>query len=192
MTHPHIDKGALRLAGQNARRALGPELRSTYSETACQHLLALLAKIQPRCLLTYCALPSEVDTTTLRHQANAELYAPVTDHHDQMEWRQIHPHTQWRTGVFGVKEPEEGALWSSECGHTILVCPLVAFDHYGNRLGMGKGCFDYWLASYHQSIDLVIGLAFSCQQVTAIPAEKHDMPMDFIITEKEVIQCLKR
>jgi len=56
---------------------------------------------------------------------------------------------------------------------------------------MGKGCFDFWLAQHHHHIQQIIGLAFSCQEVAAVPAERHDMPMNCIITEKEVIQCPK-
>jgi len=71
----------------------------------------------------------------------------------------------------------------------VLLCPLTAFDRQGNRLGMGKGCFDYWLSKHRHGLDQVIGLAFSGQEVAHIPAEAHDAPLDYIITEKEVIEC---
>ncbi|WP_018294002.1 5-formyltetrahydrofolate cyclo-ligase [Mariprofundus ferrooxydans] len=186
------DKNVLRSSALSARRELSPEQRSAYSRTICLRLHEILAAAQPDCLLAYRPLPNEVDTTPLFQDTATQLYAPVTHHHEHMEWRKICRDTVWHAGVFGVDEPQEGPLWSAASGHTILVCPLVAFDQRGNRLGMGKGCFDFWLAQYRSSIDQVIGLAFSCQQVAEVPAERHDMPMDFIITEKEVTQCLKR
>jgi len=181
------DKDRLRSAAQYARLQLGPERRNIYSQAACQHLAEMLAAVRPSCLLAYRALPSEVDTSPLFNEPFANLYAPVTHHHEHMDWRQIRRDTIWRKGVYGVDEPEDGALWSKASGRTILVCPLVAFDRRGNRVGMGKGCFDFWLAQHRNAIDLVIGLAFSCQEVAEIPAERHDMPMNCIITEKEVI-----
>jgi len=191
MTACSIDKRALRSAGQSARRQLGPGQRSIYSQTVCQRLTEILAAAQPSCLLTYRTMATEVATDSLFRDVSARLYAPVTHHHRDMVWRHVRSDTIWRKGVFGVDEPEDGALWSPTAGRTLLICPLVAFDRRGNRLGMGKGCFDFWLAQHHKTIDLAIGLAFSCQEVANIPAERHDMPMDYIITEKEVMQCLK-
>ncbi|PJC70988.1 MAG: 5-formyltetrahydrofolate cyclo-ligase, partial [Zetaproteobacteria bacterium CG_4_8_14_3_um_filter_59_5] len=70
-----------------------------------------------------------------------------------------------------------------------LLCPLVGFDRCGNRLGMGKGCFDRWLDGMKNHILLGVGLAFACQECPRIPAEAHDMPLDIIITEGETIAC---
>jgi len=187
MTTSDINKNDLRVAAQSARQNLGYALRSQYSLAASQRLIGLLDTLQPTSLLAYRSLSNEVDTATLFQQSTIRLFAPVTHHHEHMEWRQVSGDTVWQRGVFGVDEPETGTLWSKASGLTVLVCPLVAFDRRGNRLGMGKGCFDFWLAEHRGAIDRVIGLAFSCQEVAEIPAEGHDVPMDCIITEKEVI-----
>ncbi|PIP02022.1 MAG: 5-formyltetrahydrofolate cyclo-ligase [Zetaproteobacteria bacterium CG12_big_fil_rev_8_21_14_0_65_54_13] len=187
MTAPVINKSALRLTAQSARQHLGYALRSQYSQAAGQRLISLLDSLMPSNVLAYRSLSNEVDTATLFQQSSARLFAPVTHHHEHMEWRQVSGDTVWQKGVFGVDEPEAGTLWSKASGLTVLVCPLVAFDRRGNRLGMGKGCFDFWLAEHRGALDRVIGLAFSCQEVPEVPAEGHDVPMDCIITEKEVI-----
>jgi len=140
-------------------------------------------------LLTYRAMPSEVDTEPLFHLPDYRIFAPATHHQQQMHWRQITPQTRWRKGMFGILEPASGQCWE-QGENTILLCPLTAFDRQGNRLGMGKGCFDFWLGKHRQHLDQVIGLAFAGQEVAQIPAEGHDAPMDCIITEQEVIQCL--
>jgi len=185
-----IDKNTLRQTAQTARRQIPTDLRQTYSRSICRSLMTL--NKDNANLLTYRALPSEVDTANLFTDAHCRIYAPVTHNHQHMAWHLVDSNTQWQKGIFGVDEPAQGELWTGGDGTTMLACPLVAFDRSGNRLGMGKGCFDYWLAQYHEAIDLVIGIAFSCQEVAAIPAEQHDIPMHYIITEKEVIPCLKR
>ena len=184
-------KQALRDAAQARRRALTDEQRCDFSRSIIHSLNRYLTQMQPRpeCLLSYRALPSEVDADMLFQHEDYQVFAPVTHQHTHMEWHRVCAGTKWRRGYLGVMEPDGGALWQEGSSSTVLICPLSAFDRQGGRLGMGKGCFDYWLAGNRQHIASVIGLAFSCQEVAAIPVEEHDMPMDCIITEREIIEC---
>lgn len=66
----------------------------------------------------------------------------------------------------------------------ILLTPLVAFDHQGQRLGMGGGFYDRTL-QYRKQMSrgpYPIGLAHDCQQVDALPVESWDIPLPEIIT----------
>jgi len=184
-------KQTQRAAALQCRMALTDRQRRTYSQGILGALLQYLNNQDPPSdsLLTYHALPSEVDANALFQQSFLNIYAPVTHHHTHMEWHKISPSTRWKTGYFGIMEPDAGDLWPADAGISTLISPLAAFDRKGNRLGMGKGCFDYWLARNRQSVRQVIGLAFSCQEVASIPVEGHDMSMDCIITEKEIIEC---
>lgn len=66
----------------------------------------------------------------------------------------------------------------------LILTPLVAFDHTGNRLGMGGGYYDRTLIHWHtnQQGPMPIGLAHTCQQVTSLPVESWDVPLPQIIT----------
>lgn len=70
-----------------------------------------------------------------------------------------------------------------------MVCvPLVGFDSRGNRLGMGGGFYDRTFAErlrYRKGRPLLLGLAHQCQQVTALPAQPWDVPLDAIATEMD-------
>lgn len=184
-------KQAQREKALRHRKALSAEQRTAYSQTILSLLQPYLENqdTQTECLLTYHALPSEVDANALLQQTDFHIYVPVTHHHEHMEWHRVSPSTRWSTGLFGILEPNAGDLWHAQAGVSTLICPLAAFDRRGNRLGMGKGCFDYWLSRHRQFIRQVVGLAFSCQEVASVPVEEHDMPMDCIITEKEIIEC---
>ncbi|MDQ6993836.1 MAG: 5-formyltetrahydrofolate cyclo-ligase [Mariprofundus sp.] len=189
MTTPRMEKSVLRATAQSARQQLGVECRRAFSAVIVQRLTAMLAAEQAACLLTYRSMRSEVDTSALFSQPVVKLFAPLSHDHQHMEWRQVDASTTWSRGVFGVYEPDFGGLWIPSAGRSILACPLVGFDRSGNRLGMGKGCFDYWLASNRGSIELLVGLAYGCQEVSAMVPEPHDIGMDYIITENEVVQC---
>ncbi len=166
--------------------------RASASAHIMQQLLSLLAQQDQAALLAYRAMADEVDTTSLfdakQTPGGRDVYAPVTHQAGHMQWRRTSPDTHWQAGSFGILEPADGAAWSPGQA-AILACPLVGFDRNGNRLGLGKGCFDRWLAEVRGHLILTVGLGFACQESPAIPAEAHDVPLDIIITENEVITC---
>ena len=71
----------------------------------------------------------------------------------------------------------------------ILLIPLVGFDDQFNRLGYGGGFYDKYLSKIkdHQNI-IKIGVGFSFQKIKNIPINKHDIKLDYIITEKKIIE----
>ena len=75
----------------------------------------------------------------------------------------------------------------------ILVVPMLSFDKELYRLGYGGGYYDKtinFLKKYfkkERKFFITIGLAYSIQEEKKIPKEKHDMKLDYIITEKEVL-----
>ena len=67
----------------------------------------------------------------------------------------------------------------------MLVVPGVAFDKDGNRLGRGKGFYDRLLQA---ETAFKVGFCFDFQLLPQIPVESFDMPMDAIVTNREVIE----
>ena len=68
----------------------------------------------------------------------------------------------------------------------LILVPIVAFDKFKNRLGYGKGYYDRILMKYvsKNSKIITIGLAFSFQKYKKIPISKHDIKLNYILTEK--------
>lgn len=90
-------------------------------------------------------------------------------------------------GHSGILEPHGHRL------HTIpaaqieaWLVPGLGFDAHGNRLGRGKGYFDALLKN---APGTKIALAHDLQVCPAIPAESHDVRMDFVVTEKRVLRA---
>ncbi|OUS14058.1 5-formyltetrahydrofolate cyclo-ligase [Gammaproteobacteria bacterium 53_120_T64] len=96
-----------------------------------------------------------------------------------------------RHNRFGIPEPQLGStslapLWTLD----IILLPLVAFDRSGNRLGMGGGFYDRSLAALNHSAmkrPLFIGLAHHCQEVTQLESQNWDIPLNMIVTDREII-----
>jgi 5-formyltetrahydrofolate cyclo-ligase len=89
------------------------------------------------------------------------------------------------TGVWGIREPEPTA---PALAPDLLIVPLLAFDRSGHRIGYGAGYYDMTIAALRaQKAVLAIGIAFSAQEIAAVPATPHDAPLDLVLTEREVI-----
>ena len=75
----------------------------------------------------------------------------------------------------------------------IMIVPMLMFDRDLFRLGYGGGFYDksiIKLKKYFQNekkFFITIGLAYSEQEIRKVPIEKHDMKLDYIVTEKELL-----
>jgi 5-formyltetrahydrofolate cyclo-ligase len=96
-----------------------------------------------------------------------------------------------RRNRFGISEPEGAELASARL-LDIVVLPLVAFDRYGTRLGMGGGYYDRAFAFRRlRSVwhaPLLVGVAYALQEVERIAPAEHDVPLDRVITDRGVIR----
>lgn len=73
----------------------------------------------------------------------------------------------------------------------VVFVPGVAFDSRGFRLGFGKGFYDRFLTPLKGV--LKVGIGFEAQLHSSwLPVDSWDFPMDWLITEKEVIGFLRR
>jgi 5-formyltetrahydrofolate cyclo-ligase len=94
-------------------------------------------------------------------------------------------------GSFGIREPRaEMRSQPDRCGNPaeidLVVLPGLAFDEQGRRLGQGRGYFDRLLMEMNPQA-IKVGLAFEVQMVEEVPVEKHDLPVDLVITESRMI-----
>ena len=188
-----ISKQQLRQQCLQRRQALTAQHIQTYSQRIAQHLHHQFNTRYPNealDILCYHATPQEVQTQNIFFsQAQHRYYAPVTTHAGTMHWLRVEANTPWQQGALHIMEPQSDTPWQANIRPTLLLCPLVGFDWNGQRIGMGKGCFDRWLEHQQVYIQQRIGLAFSCQHCPSIPHEPHDIPLHAIITEQGWHTC---
>ena len=90
-------------------------------------------------------------------------------------------------GVWDIRVPPPEA---GEVAPDIVLAPLLAFDRSGNRLGYGAGYYDMTITALRANKPVVaVGVAFAAQEVDAVPTTPRDVRLDFVLTEKEVIDC---
>lgn len=87
-------------------------------------------------------------------------------------------------GEFGIPTviPENENL-VFDFKNTVCVVPALSFDRFGNRLGYGGGYYDRFL--YDKNFPTV-GLCYERCVATVLPAEEHDIRVDYILNENRL------
>ena len=104
----------------------------------------------------------------------------------------------WRAGDaidtnrYGIPEPRcAPAEWLHASELDVVLLPLLGFDRAGNRLGFGGGWYDRSFAFLQGRTGvgkpLLVGVGYALQEVDAIAAMPWDVRLDYIATERELI-----
>ena len=84
---------------------------------------------------------------------------------------------------------EEPKASADRMDPVVLLVPMLAFDRLGFRLGYGGGYYDRTLAALRARGKITaVGIAYSAQEVDAVPVGEYDQPWDWIVTEREAIE----
>lgn len=125
----------------------------------------------------------EVNTMLLKNKLDQQgkiLYTSrVQQGKHAMETVKLPKEAILRLDSWGIPVPEPAEVVSATNIQVVFV-PLLAYDTEGTRLGFGKGYYDFFLANLSPSV-IKVGLSFFDPE-EAIPAEAHDVPLDFCVT----------
>ena len=180
------DKPALRREAMARRDALSGDERERGSLAIAARCSALLAVLRPRAIAGYLPIRSEVDPRPILERARtsrAVIALPAVTGPATMVFRRYGADEKMTIGDFGTLAPTEAAPIVQP---DLIILPVVAFDRLGTRLGHGRGFYDRAIAAMEHR-PLLIGVAFSVQEVSLIPRQAHDVRLDWIVTESEVI-----
>ena len=90
--------------------------------------------------------------------------------------------------TFGILEPKEMYIREFNPDKLdLVIVPGIAFDKKGHRIGYGYGYYDRFLKTIKKKA-VKIGLAFDFQLIENIPEEEHDVPMNIVVTDKEILR----
>lgn len=128
-------------------------------------------------IATYSALAGEVDLSVIssQHPHRRWVYPKVVGKH-----LTFHHATILEVGSFGILEPPAGSHEVPLEEIDAFLCPGLAFDMCGNRLGRGLGFYDRMFSRARQDA-LKIGVCFPFQIVQDLYCEAHDVKMDQVL-----------
>ncbi len=141
-------------------------------------------------IMTYLSIRHEPDTFSLVRHAFADgktVVIPVVDKTQPglLHLSRLLSLDILTPGAFGILEPET-IVPVSEAELDLIVVPGLVFDRFGGRIGYGKGYYDRLL---ERTDATKAAFCYSFQVVEKAQTEPHDIPMDFLVTESELIAC---
>jgi len=115
---------------------------------------------------------------------NFKVSLPKIKKNSQMDFFRWSTNDPLSINKYGIPEPTSDKVSYP----SILLIPIVAFDKNLNRVGYGGGFYDRYIRKIKKKNKIItIGLAYSFQKVRKVQINKHDMKLDFIVTNKRNI-----
>ena len=129
---------------------------------------------------------SPLEIMNYLHSKNKEVLLPVIENGSKtLSFAKYDIQSELLKNHFGIFEPKDKEFVDIEDIDIVLI-PCVAFNDKLFRLGMGGGFYDQTFSK--KSSTILIGLAYSFQYENKSFQEKHDIKMDYIITQKGVLE----
>lgn len=136
---------------------------------------------------SFMALPEEVDLRIIHDyclEKGIELSFPVLQN-DEIAFMRVNDLSTLKENAFGIKEPVFDRQMQTE--PDVFFVPGFGFDRRGNRLGFGKGHYDKYFATIDAPSKIKIGVCQDTQVSRYIPSFDHDVKMNFVLSERRVI-----
>ena len=180
---------------QRLRESLRAQRRGMEARARLQAAAAVARQVQPllgsRRVAGYWACDGEMPLHAVLPLVAPQRYAlPVIEPGRRMHFAPWQAGDALRTNRYGIPEPATTERWLPAELHVVLM-PLLAFNRTGDRLGMGGGYYDrafaFLLEPPRQPEPLLVGVAYAFQEVAAFTPEPWDVPLDWIVTERELI-----
>ena len=102
---------------------------------------------------------------------------------DNMEFRKISDFSSLEKGSFDIMEPKDDCQVDNSLD--VILVPTVGISPTGVRLGYGHGYYDKFLA---ENKTTTISLILEKQIVKNIPKSEHDILIDWIVTEDQILK----
>ena len=134
----------------------------------------------------YYPINYEIDCLEILKQlekSGHKIALPITRKGNKMDFFEWSYNDPLLIGKIGIPEPTS----NKKIYPDVLLVPLVAFNKYKYRLGYGGGYYDRYIQKIKKIKKiLIIGMAFSFQEVKILPTNKYDKKLDFIFTENYI------
>ena len=186
-----MEAQALRDLVRKRRDGMPERERLHKSDEAWKRLVELPIFQMASTALFYISFGSELETSmmrTLSRELGMTVACPRSKPGDKsMHFHVLASDDDLSPGAYGILQPAaETSL--VDLKDTIMLVPGMVYDQQGHRLGFGSGYYDRWLKAEGRGLPTV-GLGFHEQLVEHVPTEAHDVDMDWVVTDKETVDC---
>lgn len=179
-----MEKKEIRKRVFSARKSLTAKELEEKSRRICDSVMQLEAFKNAETVYVYMDCKGEVSTKPLIEAAwklGKRVAAPRV-HGEDMSYYYISSYEDVAPGYYDIPEPVTETAGDDE--KALLIVPGVGFDRNRHRCGYGKGFYDRYLSAHRQHT--TVAVAFEFQMMEEVPAEKHDIFPQYLITEEHI------
>lgn len=187
-----MSKAQFRQELKHRLATMTPAARDEKSRNICTSVVDAKPFQKAGVVMMFLSLPHEVDTAGMILAAWRQGKTVAVP---KISWEQRHmiavEVTSLETGLkndrMGLRTPVSGQPVPFD-DIDLVITPGLGFDRAGNRLGRGGAYYDRFF-SEHAAAVAKWGVCFAEQLCPEVPHTDADVPMDVIVTDREVIYC---
>jgi len=188
-----MDKAELRRQLRDRLQTITTDFKDQKSRRACRLLVACVPFQQASVVMMFLSMPDEIDTAmaiAAAWQKGKTVVAPKVDWGRRMmtpvKIESLGGNLAVERG--GLRNPLGGPVVDVE-RIDLVVTPGLGFDRQGHRLGRGAGFYDRFFADPRLRA-VRCGFCFFEQIVESVPVTEADRPVDWLVTDEQVL-CIQ-
>lgn len=185
-----MNKNTIRKKVLDQRRNIEVEEKREWDQLIFTSLVNSDFYIEAKRIFIYVSYENEVETKDIIQYSldnKKEIYVPKTNIKEKtMKAIKINSLDELIVDNYGILEPKDVDKKSISDKFDLIIMPGLAFDRNGNRIGYGGGYYDKYISNLNYKV-LKIALSYDLQLFKNIKSENHDIKVDCIITNKEII-----
>ncbi|MEO8672747.1 MAG: 5-formyltetrahydrofolate cyclo-ligase [Tahibacter sp.] len=194
---PTDPRSQLRAHMREQRSALSAATRIAAAQNLALQLETLPELLVDQRIGAYWAVRGEISLHLVVAQCwrrGQQVLLPVSRNQRQLAYAAYARDTTVSANRHGIPEPDHsGDTLAAPAALELVFVPMLAFDRRGHRLGYGGGYYDtsfsFLSGRDRPTTPLLVGVAYALQEVERVDAEPWDISLDFIATERELIDC---
>jgi 5-formyltetrahydrofolate cyclo-ligase len=191
------DRSALRKVLRERRAALGAGERIAAATALVEYLDAIPEFLTDANVAGYWAVSGELPLAAIIGGLRARgqtYFLPIVDDQKRLQFAAWWPGMAIAANRFGIPEPSDAKhVHLAPDAMDVVLVPLLGFDRTGHRLGFGGGYYDRSFAFLRElerpSKPLLVGIGYAAQEVEHVEPQAWDVPLDYVATERELIDC---
>jgi 5-formyltetrahydrofolate cyclo-ligase len=180
-----LDKATARTLAKSRRAAIPAARRAELSASLADHASCISSLAPAASVISgFLSIGEEIDVEPLMRALighGHRMALPVMQGRGKpLLFRAYTPGDALAETVWGIREPLKSI---PAVEPRIMLVPLLAFDHTGQRVGYGGGFYDRTLALIRNLRTVVaVGVAFDEQRLDAVPFVDYDERLDWLLT----------
>jgi 5-formyltetrahydrofolate cyclo-ligase len=177
-------KRALRAELRERRRARTATQRAHDETAVTANLEELVRRLDARTISAYLSMTDEPPTRAFvrwAHEQGVRVLLPISREDGLLDWAPYDGQEE-EEDALGLPAPTTELLGPIAINDAdLILIPAASVDRTGMRMGWGRGYFDKTLGSM-EGCPPVYAVIFDEELVDSVPQERHDMPVDGVVT----------